>query len=75
MVLYWVSMPFGLEECGDYDAAFRMGSQALERNPLDAWATHAVAHVYEMQTRQQEGVTFLTDTRLRLESSTSAVNP
>ena len=54
---------FGLEECGDYDAAFRMGSQALERNPLDAWATHAVAHVYEMQTRQQEGVTFLTDTR------------
>jgi hypothetical protein len=47
---------FGLEECGDYARAEEVGRQALEVEPLDCWAHHAVAHVMEMQGRAQEGI-------------------
>jgi hypothetical protein len=50
---------FGLEECGEYDQAEQAGRMALALNPTDAWATHAVAHVMEMQGRDREGVRFL----------------
>ncbi|MGX9966029.1 tetratricopeptide repeat protein [Roseomonas sp. F4] len=50
---------FGLEECGSYAAAEQAGRMALALNPADAWATHAVAHVMEMQGRDIEGVAFL----------------
>ncbi|MBU8537473.1 tetratricopeptide repeat protein [Falsiroseomonas tokyonensis] len=50
---------FGLEECGAYAAAERAGRMALALNPRDAWATHAVAHVMEMQGRDEEGTAFL----------------
>jgi tetratricopeptide (TPR) repeat protein len=40
---------FGLEECGDYDRAEALGQEAVEMEPQDAWATHAVAHVNEMR--------------------------
>ena len=50
---------FGLEENGDYEAAERAGKQAVEIHPADAWATHAVAHVMEMQGRQQDGIDWL----------------
>jgi tetratricopeptide (TPR) repeat protein len=50
---------FGLEECGDYERAEQSGRTALAVNPADAWATHAVAHVLEMQGRDREGVQFL----------------
>jgi hypothetical protein len=46
---------FGLEETGDYAAAERTGREAVERNPADIWAAHAVAHVFEMSGRPQEG--------------------
>lgn len=51
---------FGLEETGDYARAEETGRQALDRQPLDCWAHHAVAHVMEMQGRAQDGIGWMT---------------
>jgi len=51
---------FGLEETGDYGRAEEAGRRALDLEPLDAWAHHAVAHVMEMQGRAQDGVGWMT---------------
>jgi len=53
---------FGLEENYQFSEAEAMGRNALERNPIDAWATHAVSHVMEMQGRCVEGNKFLDST-------------
>src|SRR5690606_25220878 len=50
---------FGLEEAGDYAQAEDMGRRAVELQPLDCWAHHAVAHVYEMQGRPEYGVIWM----------------
>lgn len=50
---------FGLEECAEYARAEESGRRALELNPRDAWAVHAVAHVMEMQGRQADGIAWL----------------
>ena len=52
---------FGFEECNEYGKAEAAGFAALERNPHDAWAVHAIAHVYEMQGRAEEGIRWLTE--------------
>jgi len=51
---------FGLEECGEYQKAERLGRSAVERHPGDLWAVHAVAHVYEMQCRVKDGLDWIT---------------
>lgn len=50
---------FGLEECGDYTAAEDTGREAIEGDPFDSWAHHAVAHVLEMQGRTDDGVDWM----------------
>jgi tetratricopeptide (TPR) repeat protein len=50
---------FGLEENAHYTAAEETGRRAVELNPRDAWAIHAVAHVMEMQGRQHHGIDWL----------------
>jgi tetratricopeptide (TPR) repeat protein len=54
---------FGLEETGELGLAEDAGREALARNPRDAWATHAVAHVMETAGRREEGIAFLRRTR------------
>ena len=50
---------FGLEETGLYARAEGAGRRAVELEPQDAWAWHAVAHVLEMQTRRAKGIAWL----------------
>ena len=50
---------FGLEECGDYARAEDLARQAVERQPLDCWAHHCLAHVMEMQGRTADGIDWL----------------
>ena len=52
---------FGLEETGDYGRAEAEGRRALELEPRDGWAHHAVAHVMEMQCRQRDGIAWMRD--------------
>lgn len=51
---------FGLEEMNQYAEAEAAGRHALELEPRDGWAVHAVAHVMEMQGRIDEGAAWLT---------------
>jgi tetratricopeptide (TPR) repeat protein len=53
---------FGLEECGDYARADIFGRQAVEADPRDGWAVHAVAHVNEMRGDLEAGIPWLADT-------------
>jgi tetratricopeptide (TPR) repeat protein len=53
---------FGLEETGDYPRAEEAGRRAVELEPRDGWASHAVAHVMEMQGRLGEGIAWLGET-------------
>ena len=53
---------FGLGQCGDYRAAEHHGHAALAVNPRDAWAAHAVLHVFEMEGRPADGLAFVADT-------------
>ncbi|RWM12815.1 MAG: tetratricopeptide repeat protein [Mesorhizobium sp.] len=50
---------FGLEEMGDYARAEKLGRMAVDIEPRDGWAQHAVAHVMEMQSRQKDGIAWM----------------
>ncbi len=50
---------FGLEESGQYVEAENYGRHAVERNPHDIWAAHAVAHVCQMQERSDDGIEWI----------------
>lgn len=50
---------FGLEECGDYAQAERLGRRSVELEPRDGWGWHAVAHVHEMHNDPAAGLTWL----------------
>lgn len=50
---------FGLEETGAHAAAEEAGRAAVEADPRDCWAHHAVAHVMEMQGRPAEGLAWI----------------
>lgn len=50
---------FGLEEAGRFGEAERVGWQALELDPDDLWALHALAHVYESTENQSAAIDLL----------------
>ncbi|HEY1506421.1 MAG TPA: tetratricopeptide repeat protein, partial [Stellaceae bacterium] len=50
---------FGVEECGDYAEAEKLGRRAVALNPDDIWGAHAVAHCCEMQDRSENGLAWL----------------
>ena len=51
---------FGLEENAAYRQAESRARAALDHNPRDVWSVHALAHVFEMEGSQRDGVEFLT---------------
>jgi hypothetical protein len=50
---------FGLEENNDFSHAEDTGRAAIELEPRDGWAHHAVAHVMEMQGRRRDGIAWM----------------
>jgi tetratricopeptide (TPR) repeat protein len=50
---------FGFEEAGEYAPAQAAAEKAIELEPNDPWATHAYAHVMEMQDRQDDGLAWI----------------
>ncbi|KAL3095992.1 hypothetical protein niasHS_005751 [Heterodera schachtii] len=53
---------FGLEECEQYAEAERQARVALQLQRKDCWATHALAHCYEMRSNFSDGLTFMEST-------------
>ncbi len=54
---------FALEELGAYDAAERLGREAVDFEPEDSWAIHAIGHVHEMTGRAADGLTWIESRR------------
>jgi tetratricopeptide (TPR) repeat protein len=50
---------FGLEESAEYRAASLVGRRACELNPDDIWAGHAMAHVFQMDSRWLDGLNWM----------------
>ena len=54
---------FGLEETNLFPQAETVGMRALDAEPRDVWALHAVVHVHEMQGRVEAGLRFMNERR------------
>ncbi|MEM7274586.1 MAG: hypothetical protein AAF547_15980 [Actinomycetota bacterium] len=50
---------FALEEVGRYDEAILAGERALDHDPQDLWALHALAHVHESRDDQAPALELL----------------
>jgi tetratricopeptide (TPR) repeat protein len=50
---------FAHEECGEHLRAEAYGREAVAIDQADIWATHAVAHIMEMQGRTREGMAWI----------------
>ncbi len=50
---------FDLEEAGQYQEAEAAGRLAVDIQPANIWATHAVTHVMYMQGRHTEGIDWI----------------
>ena len=50
---------FALEERGEYDKAEDHARRSVAMNGEDLWTIHALAHVFEMQGRAEEGLALL----------------
>ena len=55
------TLAFGLEESGAYDEAALVARRALELEPLDLRALHVLLHVFEMQSRAEDGIRLVRD--------------
>ncbi|XP_015795476.1 tetratricopeptide repeat protein 38 [Tetranychus urticae] len=53
---------FGFCETNIFGKAEHHALKALELNPSDGWATHALTHVYEMTVQTDKGIEFLEKT-------------
>ena len=55
----WGMLAFAEEQVHQLDRAESTARQALAMNPDEAWAQHALAHVFETQGRLDEGIAML----------------
>ncbi|HJQ55331.1 MAG TPA: tetratricopeptide repeat protein [Vineibacter sp.] len=55
----WGLAAFGLEQCGEVDAAEAHGRLATDMNPNDPWAHHAVVHALAGAGRVEEGLRWM----------------
>jgi tetratricopeptide (TPR) repeat protein len=55
----WGMLAFAEEQVHQLDRAESAARQALAMNPDEAWAQHALAHVFETQGRLDEGIAML----------------
>lgn len=56
----WGMLAFGQEQMYHLDKAEESSRMALSLNPEEAWAQHALAHVFETRGQVDEGIDFLT---------------
>lgn len=65
---------FANEECGHYTVAEAAGRAAIEQDPGDLWAVHAMAHVLEMQGRRSEGIAWIEGLRRHFEGGNNLLH-